>query len=142
MVSSAEVCAALAIVLQQEEQPAITELRAALAESQRAHTVEVAALREQIRALTVDTVELARQARDAGVRSALVAEYTRPCRRRGCGREVTEETPWELCEECLARLLARGWRVLGNTGRTANAVMMRRATSATVPCACTARGAR
>jgi hypothetical protein len=114
--SSAEICAALAAVLAHEETPALAELRAALAESQRAaaeasaqHAAEIAAWRARYGRLMGDAVDLAVQAREAGARGARVDQYAPPpCML--CGGASEDSSPWFLCTACLAPLLARGWR--------------------------------
>jgi hypothetical protein len=116
MSSSADVCAALAVVLAHEEPPALAELRAALAESQRAaaeaaavHAAELAAWRGRCQSLMNDTVDLAVLARRAGVEGELVDEYAPP-RCMLCDGGVGADSLWLLCDGCLAPLLARGWR--------------------------------
>jgi hypothetical protein len=114
--SSAEICAALAAVIAHEETPALAELRAALAESQRAaaeasgqHAAELAAMRARYQRLMNDAVDLAELARGAGVDDGLVEAYAPP-RCLLCGAADTEVDPWILCAACLAPLRARGWR--------------------------------
>jgi CDGSH-type Zn-finger protein len=63
-----------------------------------------------------DAGALASLARAAGAEGALVEEYDPRwlCR---CGAQVQEDTPWHLCEACVAPLLARGWRQPVDTDR-------------------------
>jgi hypothetical protein len=119
MATSADVCAALAAVLAHEENPALAELRAALAESQRAaaeaaaqHSAEIREWRGRFRGLMNDALDLAILARNAGVEDELVDQYFPPRCMLCNDTDVHEEAPWNLCAACLAPLLARGWREL------------------------------
>jgi hypothetical protein len=116
MATSAEICAALAAVLAREEVPALAELRAALAESERAaaeaaaqHAAELVAWRARYERLMDDALDLADLARVAGVDGDLVDEYAPP-RCMLCGGLVGAVTRWNLCDACVSPLYARGWR--------------------------------
>jgi hypothetical protein len=87
------------------------DARRALADAVARHATEISAWNIQLRNVIADTTQLARLARYAGVRGDLVQEYDPrySCR---CGVEVHADVPWHLCQECVAPLLARGWRRL------------------------------